>query len=161
MKFIKKNKFTIIAIICFLAVMLVAVEVKNIFFPSEGGAIYGDRLDGRDEVKPTNKEISKITDALNEQEAVKEAKVVIKGKIINVLMTIDDEVSLEDAKGLANIVLNKLKKDQKEYFDVQVIIDKSNDSAQFPIIGYKHHSKEGFIFTKDREEQAEQTEAES
>ena len=57
--------------------------------------------------------------------------------------------------------MEKLDKDQKEFFDIQVIIDKTNDSAQFPIIGYKHHSKEGFAFTKDREEQEEQTEAES
>ena len=51
MEFIKKNKFTIIAIICFLLLMLIAIEVKNVFFPNGSNAIYGDRLDGIEKLK--------------------------------------------------------------------------------------------------------------
>ncbi len=156
MEFIKKNKFTIIAIICFLLLMLIAIEVKNVFFPNGSNAIYGDRLDGIEKVKVNT---GKIADKVNENETVKEVKVKINGKIINVLITINDEVSLEDAKALTGPVLEALKTKQKDFYDVEVIIDKENGSTQFPIIGYKHHSKKDFIFTKDREEQpAEESE---
>ena len=158
MDFIKKNKFTIIAIICFLLVMLIAIEVKNVFFPSGNNAIYGDRLDGKEDV-PVN--TGKIADKINENEIVKEAKVEINGKIINILITINDEVSLEDAKALTGPVLESLKEKQQKFYDVEVMIDKENDSTQFPIIGYKHHSKKDFVFTKDREEQETAPEAES
>ena len=100
-------------------------------------------------------------DKVNENESVKEVKVKINGKIINVLITINDEVSLEDAKAMAAPVLEALSKKQKEFYDVEVMIDKDGDSAQFPIIGYKHHSKKDFVFTKDREEQPAQEEAEN
>ena len=158
MEFIKKNKFTIIAIICFLLLMLIAIEVKNVFFPNGSNAIYGDRLDGIKDVKVNT---GKITDKVNENESVKEVKVKINGKIINVLITINDEVGLEDAKGIAAPVLEALSKKQKEFYDVEVMIDKDGDSTQFPIIGYKHHSKKDFVFTKDREEQPTQEEAEN
>ena len=46
MKFIKKNKYTIIAIIIFIILVLVAATAKNILVPDEGKAVYGDRLDG-------------------------------------------------------------------------------------------------------------------
>lgn len=152
MKFIKKNKFTIIAIVCFLAFMLVLIQVKNIFFPNTGKAIYGDRLDGIEEVEVSNSKLDKIVSKYTDNEAVSSAKTQVRGKIINVIVTIKDEVSLEDAKGLANIVLDVLSKKQKKFYDIQVLIDKTNDSKQFPIIGYKHHSKETFTFTKDRAE---------
>lgn len=152
MKFIKKNKFTIIAIVCFLAFMLVLIQVKNIFFPNAGKAIYGDRLDGIEEVKVSKSKLNKIVDKYTESEAVSSAKTQVSGKIINVIITIKDEVSLEDAKGLANIVLEELSTKQKKFYDIQVLIEKTNDSKQFPIVGYKHHSKETFTFTKDRAE---------
>ena len=49
-----------------------------------------------------------------------------------------------------------------QFYDVEVMIDKDGESTQFPIIGYKHHSKKDFVFTKDREEgQPAQEEAEN
>ncbi len=155
MKFIKKNKFTIIAIVCFLILMLLAVQIKNVFFPSDGGAIYGDRLDGIDKVRISKSKLNKIEDKLNENENITEVDTFIKGKILNVIVTINDAVSLEDAKNIPNTVVEQLNGDQKDFYDIQVIINKENESSQFPIIGYKHHSKDNFSFNKDREEQAE------
>ena len=39
---------------------------------------------------------------------------------------------------------------EKKFYDVEMFIKKTNDDVQFPIIGYKHRSKEVFSFTKDR-----------
>ena len=54
--FIKNNKVTVVAfIICVIFVILV-FAVKLTFFPNEGTAIYGDRLDGIEEVEITDKQ---------------------------------------------------------------------------------------------------------
>ena len=81
MEFIKKNKFTIIAIICFLLLMLIAIEVKNVFFPNGSNAIYGDRLDGIKEVKFTKSNSSKVIEAFSDNEAVKEVASFLKDVI--------------------------------------------------------------------------------
>lgn len=145
--FIKKNKYTIIAIVCFLILVLVLVQVKNIFFPNSGKAIYGERLNGIESVK-INKE--KLVSKLKENETITKASVVINGKIINAIVTVKDETSLEDAKNLTSILLDNLSKSEKKFYDVEMFIKKTNDDVQFPIIGYKHRSKEVFSFTKDR-----------
>ena len=51
--FIKNNKVTVVAfIICVIFVVLV-FAIKLTFFPNEGTAIYGDRLDGIEKVEIT------------------------------------------------------------------------------------------------------------
>ena len=47
MKNLKKNKNTIIAIVAFLLIVLLLVQLKDAFFPDEEHAIYGNRLEGR------------------------------------------------------------------------------------------------------------------
>ena len=42
--YIKNNKFSVVAIIIFTVIVIALIQVKLIFFPSEGKAIYGDRL---------------------------------------------------------------------------------------------------------------------
>ena len=65
-KFIKNNKLVVVTfIICVIFVILV-FAVKLTFFPNEATAIYGDRLDGIEEVEITEKEQDNIVKALEE-----------------------------------------------------------------------------------------------
>jgi len=132
--------------------MLLVVQIKQVFFPNVSKAIYGDRLDGIEKVKITKSEQNKIKDSLKENANVEKVNIVISGKIFNVLITVKNETSLDDAKGLGATVLTNLEDKQKKFYDVQVFVQKTNDSKQFPIIGYKHHTKDDFTWTKDRAE---------
>ena len=40
--------------------------------------------------------------------------------------------------------------EEKGFYDIQVIIESDTNTTQFPIIGYKHHSKAAYTWTKDR-----------
>jgi len=100
MDFIKKNKFTIIAITCFLVLVLVLVQIKNIFFPNMGTAIYGNRLEGIKDVEISKKELSTLEETLEKNETISKVSTVINGKIINVMITVGDELGLEQAKEL-------------------------------------------------------------
>lgn len=148
--FIKNNKvMTVALIICIIFVILVFV-LKLTFFSSEGTAVYGDRLEGIEEVEITSNQQKDIVAALKEKEEVKEAECNTQGRILNVIITVNDEVELDQAKALTSSVTDNLEEDQKSYYDIQVFVKKTNDDTRFPIIGYKHQDKDGFSWTKDR-----------
>ena len=149
-KFIKNNKVTAVAfIICVIFVILV-FAIKLTFFPNEGTAIYGDRLDGIEEVEITDDEQDKIVSSLEGKDEVKKVETDIKGRTLNVLITVNDDVELDPAKALTSSITDTLDKDQLGFYDIQVFISKDNDDARFPIIGYKHQDKDEFSWTKDR-----------
>ena len=150
-KFIKNNKLIVITfIICVIFVILV-FAVKLTFFPNEGAAIYGDRLDGIEEVEITDDEQDDIVSALEEKEEVGNASCDIQGRILNVLINVNDEVEVNSAKALTSSIIENLEEDQTSYYDIQVFISKDNEEdTTFPIIGYKHQDKDEFSWTKDR-----------
>ncbi len=152
MKFIKKHKSLIIALIIFILVFVLFLGIYRFFFPNEESAIYGDRLEGlTKEVEITKKDKTKIEDAL--KEISNATKVRTQGRIIEVSISIKDEVNRDAAKENSKKILEQLSEKQIKYFDIQVFIKKegkTEDAAQFPIIGYKHHTLDGFTWTKDR-----------
>ena len=150
-KFMKNNKLVVVTFIICLIFVILVFAVKLTFFPDEARAIYGDRLDGIEKVEITDSKQDKIVSALENLDTVKEASCDIKGRILNVLITVNDDVDLNTAKGLTTTVTDNLKKEQTSYYDIQVFISKDNeDDASFPIIGYKHQDKDSFAWTKDR-----------
>ena len=149
-QFLKRNKHTVIVgIICVFLVILVYV-VKFTFFPNEGTAIYGDRLDGIKAVEIKKDEQNEIKTNLEEKEEVKEASVSTAGRILNVIITVNDDVSLDTAKSLTDSIDSVLEEDQKRFYDTQVFIKKTGEDASLPIIGYRHQDNDTYSWTKDR-----------
>ena len=150
MSFIRKNKFIIIAIGVFLILVILAFQIVTIFFPKDGTALYGDRLDGIENVEFTKTKLTKIEDALKENGIVKKASVSVQGKIVEVIITVQDDTSVDSAKELNTTVLNSLEEDEKKFYDIQIFVKKDTDATDFPIIGYKHHARDNFSWTKNR-----------
>lgn len=154
MKYIKKNKKMFIAIGIFLLFVILLIPIKNILFPNSGKAIYGDRLDGIDKVKISDAELAKVKETLKD-DAISKVSTRISGKTVEVILTVEQEVSLDVAKGYGTKVLEVFKDDQKKYYDFQIFITKEKESDQFPIIGYKQHNLDKLTWTKDRTGSAE------
>ncbi len=148
MNFIKQNKGTIIAVAIFVISVIFCVQVFHVFFTSDEKALYGNRLEGRDAVRISSTDKDKITEALKSE--VKKTTIRESGRIINVIITADDNATLEQAKALGTKVQEQLSAKQVKYYDIQVIIKKDVEANDFPIIGYKHHNKDNFSWTKDR-----------
>ena len=109
------------------------------------------RLDGIEEVEITSKQEKNIVSKLEEKDEVKSVDTDIKGRILNVIITVNDDVELDPAKALASVITENLEEDQNGYYDIQVFIKKSNEEdTRFPIIGYKHQDKDEFSWSKDR-----------
>lgn len=147
MRFIKRNRGIIFALVIFFIGVLFCVQLKNILFPNDRAAVYGNRLDGIVELdKNTN---SKVKEAVGS--VASKVSVRTSGKIINVFITVNDDVNRDNAKNLASKVLETFSAEEKEYYDVQLFITKNNKEAkEFPIVGYKIPSADRITWTKDR-----------
>ncbi len=149
MNYVKRNKGTIIAIILFLILVVVLFQLKNIFFPNSGKAIYGNRLEGIEEVEISEETYEKVKTTLKE-ESVSEVSTDISGKLVKIFITVNEDVDLDKAKSYGTKVLEPFSTEQKNYYDFQIYIEKTGDTEHFPIIGYKHHSKGTISWTKNR-----------
>ena len=149
MNYIKRNKGTIIAIVIFLILVVALFQVKNIFFPNTGKAIYGNRLEGIEEVEIKDKTYDAVKTSLL-TESVSKVSTSISGKLVKIFITVKEDVSLETAKSYGAKALEPFSTEQKNYYDFQIYITKEKESEQFPIIGFKHKSKGTLTWTKDR-----------
>ena len=147
MNFLKRNKNIIIVLIVFFVGILLCIQLKNILIPNEGAAVYGNRLDGKVEV--TKNVDDKIKESL--VDGVTKVKVRTSGRIINVTITVYDEVARDTAKTYATKALESFTEEEKGFYDFQFYIIKANEEAtEFPIIGYKIQNNDKITWTKDR-----------
>ena len=152
MKFVRRNKFTIIAIIILIILVFIGVELKNIFVPDEGKASYGDRLEGINDHKIKDKTIEEMKNKLKENDKVLDVENKIHGKIINLIITVSDDVDVNTAKGIANSTIGLFQEDELSFYSLQVYVKKNDANLNnFPIIGYKGVEAKELFFTKDRE----------
>lgn len=149
-RYIKEHKAVVVAVILMLIIIVIAFLAKQAFFSNSKNAVYGNRLEGIDAVEIDSKKQKEIINHLKDDSAVKESTYELQGKIINIIITVNDDVGLDTAKSLAGKVLEKLDDNQKKFYDIQIFIKKENGGSDFPIIGYKHSNKENFSWTKDR-----------
>lgn len=146
---IKNKKVVLIIAICALILLLLLIKLlsDNV---NDTEAIYGNRLEGIEQVEIKNSTKSSIIKNIEETEKTEKVSVNVQGKIINISITLKEDTSRDDAKQLGDKVLEKLSDKEKEFYDVQVFIKKTTEDASFPIIGYRHHTKTSFTWTLDR-----------
>lgn len=151
-KFIKRHRYTIILVLIFSLLVVLGLKVKEILVPDEGKATYGERL--RDINKhPINEEIySKISKEYGENKNVKNIKYRLQGRIINYFITVDDKLSLKDAKSLGDKLVTYFDEDSLSYYSIQIYVIKEDEAQNnFPIIGFKSPKAKNVSWTKDRE----------
>lgn len=148
MKFIKKHSHIIVGVIIVIFLIILAIIVKNFFFPSDSGVYYGTRLEGIEKVKINDKKKEELKE--NFKDVSKSVTIRLAGRIIYVDVKVNDDVSTDTARDLANKTLEKLSDEEKGYYDIQFLIGNDADKDHFPIIGYKHHTKPAIAWTKNR-----------
>lgn len=146
MKFIKRNRSIIIALIIFFILILLCIQVKNILFPNDGLAVYGNRLDGKVEVSSNlNQKMKELLPEGATTVSVRES-----GRILNVTITVSENITRDAAKTFATQSLAALSEEEAGYYDIQFFMIKTVDANDFPIIGYKIPKAEAITWTKDR-----------
>lgn len=151
MKFIKKHKFTTFIIVVFVVGVIILHYLFNLFFINSGKPEYGNRLDGIETVQILDKDLTNIKDALKKKSDVKKVEINISGRTLDVVITVDDKMSIKDAKNIGKESYSSLTDKQIEYYSVQVFVKKnSKEKNDFPIIGYKQKGTKNLVWTKDR-----------
>lgn len=159
MKWIKKNKFTVIACIIFVLLLVLGYKAKEVFFPDQRTAVYGNRLDGK--VSVDKSIYDEVKTKISESDKVKSVTVRENGRRIDITITVNGDTSKDDAKKLTNNITESFTESQIGYYDFQVYIKKEEqEENDFPIIGYKHHNSSSFSWSKDRDKIVETEEEE-
>ena len=107
---------------------------------------YGDRLDGIDKHKISSDTVNDIESSLKGNDKVKDVTYNNEGRILNFIITVSNDMSADDAKKLGDTILDKISDDDKEYYDIQILIDTEEDIDNYPIAGYKHKTEDNFTY---------------
>jgi len=158
-----KNKRFILFMILFIVLIICLILLKSAFFPS-GGSNYGNRLDGIDKISFKDSDKSKIVKSIKTNEKVTEAKIIIHGKIINVIYNVAKDTTIEDARKIAEGSLEKFSDKVKGFYDIQFMITNKDEegeeieitnddgskskeiSKKFPIMGYKNSKSTNIVW---------------
>lgn len=151
-KFIKRHRYTIILVLIFILIAILGFKVKEILVPDEGKATYGERLKNIEKHPISDEVYNKIDEAFKDNKNVLEVKHRLQGKILNYYFTLDDKVSIKDAKTVGDKLIENLDEDVLGYYSIQIYLMK-NDAAlnNFPIMGLKDPLSTTISWTKDRE----------
>ena len=146
-KELRENKYTVIVFCIFLILFLLGWLLFGLVMPKRGVPVYGNRLDGIEKVKITEKQSNKIISDIKAKGYVKEASTNTNGKIVNVVVEIKKGTDIKTAKELGKVVLGSLSDDQKKFFDVQLFLKNEDKNAKgYPAIGYKNSSANDFAY---------------
>ena len=158
-----KNKTFVLFGIIFIIFLVILILLWKVFFPG-GGSNYGNRLDGIEKISFTEKAQKSVTSSIKEHEKVNSSKLVIHGKIINIIFDVKEDTTLDEAKAIATVSLEKFSKKVKKFYDIEFMITKKKEKGeeveitkddgktakeikkQFPIMGYKKASRDGIVW---------------
>ncbi len=125
MNYIKKHKLTVFVIFVYIVLIAFLFFLYKLFIGSSGLPVYGDRLDGIENVPITKEQKEKIVDEISKKDFVlKVTPPYLNGKILKVVVTVTDNAKLADSKALAATVIGVLDDEQKAFYDVEFFINK-------------------------------------
>lgn len=146
MKLIKRFKWIILGF--FILLIIILGWIFKDFFLLHDGAIYGNRLDYIKDV-PIDANLKKeIVDLLKSKEGIKIAKTNVKGSIFYIDIFVDETVTIDKVKEIANETLTKLSEKQLASYDLSFLVDYASDTekSDFPIAGYKNKNKSKIVW---------------
>ena len=151
-KFIKRHRYTCVLLLIFILLVILGLKAKDILVPDEGKATYGERLKELSKHPISEEVYKKIDEEYAKNTNVKKVSHHLQGKTLNFYITVDDKVSIKDAKVIGEKLLEYFDDDQKGYYSIQVYLTKEDEKLNnFPIIGMKHPESKTISWTKDRE----------
>ena len=143
-------KYRIVIALVFLLTIGVFgfITVKQYLYPDDKLTVHGNRLDGIDKVKITDEKKNEIIKMIKEKAGIKDAKIDIQGKIINVSITASEkENTKEEMQKLCTEILLKFSSEEIKFYDFQFFI--KNEDLNYNMIGYKNKISEEISYSDD------------
>ena len=143
-------KYRIVIVLVFLLIIGVFgfITVKQYLYPDDKLTVYGNRLDSIDKVKITDEKKNEIIKMIKEKAGIKDVKIDIQGKIINVSITASEkENTKEEMQKLCTEILLKFSSEEIKFYDFQFFI--KNEDLNYNMIGYKNKISEEVSYSDD------------
>ncbi len=151
-KFIKNHRYTLILLLVFILICVLAFKIKEVMVPDEGKATYGDRLKGIEKHAISNDVYQKVEEELKKDESLLKITHRLQGKVLNYILTVGEKVSIKDAKAKGDKLVSLFDEDILNYYSIQIYVTKEDEKLNnFPIIGMKDPLSKEISWTKDRE----------
>lgn len=149
MKFFKKHMKESIFLTVFLVIIFTCLITFLIMWFGGNGDKYGTRLEGIKEVPLSDSYLNEISSAVKDEKTVSKATIDVEGRLVNIIITVKDDTTLDDAKKLSGIVKDNFTKDELAFYDIQIFLVDSgaNKESNYPIIGYKHKTSDDFVWS--------------
>lgn len=140
MKLKRIYKVLIILVVVILIGLLLTIGLKNLLFSNSGSY---NRKEGIADISAET--LNNINNSLLENEFVKDAtsRVSDKSPVLTISIQVSSDTKEEQAKNLSTNILEKLSDEDKNNYDIQIILTKENDE-KFSTMGYKPNDSESF-----------------
>lgn len=149
--FIKTHKKECIIGSAIFLIIFFVIIIWLFIIPLFSNNKYGDRLDGIEDHKVSSGVIDDIKSSLKENKLVNDVEYHIEGRILNFIITVAPDMKKEDAKKLGDVILDKISDKNKEYYDIQILIDTEEENENYPVAGYKHKTESSFDYGSEVE----------
>lgn len=150
MNFIHKHKFTTCAIVVIIIITIAMIALLRFLLPNYKGDLYGNRLNGISSYKISDDAWHKLKEGTENIEGVNSVDYLLEGRLINITLSVNDEMEQGIAKENASSVLQYFSEEERKYYDIQVFVTSDNEeSEKYPIIGYKHKTSESLIWSNN------------
>lgn len=133
----------IILIICVVVVSIVALT----YFYGGSDSVYGDRLKNTEKVKLSDKLFKEIESTLKENENVEKVSTITKGKIVYINISFTEGTLMDDAKTIANSVIELFNDDELNVYDIEFTITSlsTNEVVGYTLMGARNANGSGEI----------------
>lgn len=143
----KYNKQLKIGLVVLLVLIVFLILYKSLFYSSSLKATYGVRLRDIKENEFTSDEKKDVLKKSTSLEGVSSLKINVRGRLIKFFVTMDEGVSNEDIKNKFNEMLGFVSEKVKSYYDITFYAIQTREGKEvYPVIGYKHKSKQEMTF---------------
>ena len=113
-------------LILFIIVFIGGIFLKDLLMPNDDSAAYGTRLE---DIKnhPIDEEVyTKMKADLASNSNVLEITHRLQGRTVNIILTVDDKATYQDATKIGDTILSFFTEDTKGYYTIQIFVVKKN-----------------------------------
>lgn len=121
------------------------------FYSGTAKTKYGDRLNGIDKVRITEKQAAKIIANVEKEETITDAKINISGKIIYFIIAFKKDTTMDIAKEKCLPIIEEFSKKEQAFYDFHFTIHRpANDTEKaFVVMGTKKNHNTAIVWNNN------------
>ena len=144
---IKKNKGLSVILLLAVVFLIVIIVIFVELLVAGSHNKYGNRLDGIDKVKISEKTYDGVKKEVEETNLTEEVETRLQGRIVYTTITLKSDTSVDKAKEIASNTLDNYTNSELEYYDFSFFLKWKGEEKDTVITGNKHHSLDAITWT--------------